>query len=44
MPVDFHRGIAIACAVVDLCSIAIVARAADPNTLSNIVHGPMRAE
>ena len=39
MPVNSRRGIAIACAIVGLCSIAVAARAADPNTLWNIVHG-----
>ena len=39
MPLNFHRGITIASAIAALCSIAVTARAADPNALWNIVHG-----
>lgn len=39
MPGNLRRGLAIASAIAALYSIAVAARAADPNALWNIVHG-----
>ena len=39
MQVNLRRAIAVTSAIVGLCSIALTAHAADPNTLWNIVHG-----